>query len=393
MYSDSKDIWDLTVDEVEYVYKELHMNNYVYAAVMSFYRSKPPLNKIIDIKEQSIPRCLHEPVRKLIRLSPYLGREDTKNVRTHYTYNAFELFQQLRHIKMQEVEQVIECLAALAYIPIIAEKNDGLSVWLNPVIRKATPFISRRFEVLLEDFNIDDFVKLPVVEKGGIVEEELSPTDTLFEFTPRVTSCIITMIENGIDLKLAEKAYRNAERHMIEYEQKHNLGHQAHFNWNIKMPSQTRYRNSFYLYGGTLLEKMGNTEEAFAWYCRDLLYVDIFNSFGFYLTSLKTSERLLCAYRIMGNNYDRILFKDLIKQCIKKSFINASEYADVVLDYIRSNPDTDLSQQRFILKNNKYMLYGGEPSREIFLIALLYNNIILNVDYQDIDYNKYLEFD
>jgi len=111
------------------------------------------------------------------------------------------------------------------------------------------------------------------------------------------------------------------------------------------------------------------------------------------LTALKTCERLICAYRILGNNYDNTLFKDLIKHCLKKSFTNAAEYADVVLDYIRSTPNIDLSKERFILKNNKYMLYGGEPSREIFLISLLYNNIILNVDYENIDYKKYLEFD
>lgn len=393
MYLQNKDIWDLSLDEVKFVYNNLHMNNYVYSAVMLFHKSKPPLNRIIDIKKESIPQCLHEPMKKLVRLSPYLNNEDPKNVRIHYTYYAFELFQQLRFIKLHELEQVIECLAALAYIPIIAEKNDGLSIWLKPVIRKMTPFVSSRFENLLGDFDIDEFVKLPLFETDKIKNEELTPAVTLYEFTPRVVSCIITMIENDIDRMLAEKAFLNAEKHMIEYEQKHNIGNQLHFHWNLKMASQTRYRNTLYLYGGNLFERMGKSEQAFSWYCRDLLYVDIFDSFGFYLTSLKTCERLLSAYRVISKNCDKALFKSLINHCLKKSFINAAEYSDVVLDYIRSNPNLDLSKQRFNLKNNKYMLYGGEPSREIFLISVLYNNIMLNVNYEDIDYEKYLEFD
>jgi len=40
-----KKVWDLSLDEIEYVYQYRHMNNYVYAALKTYYTSSPPLNR------------------------------------------------------------------------------------------------------------------------------------------------------------------------------------------------------------------------------------------------------------------------------------------------------------------------------------------------------------
>ena len=53
--------------------------------------------------------------------------------------------------------------------------------------------------------------------------------------------------------------------------------------------------------------------------------------------------------------------------------------------------DTDLSQERFSLKDGKYFLYAGEAVREIFLISLLYMNLVESTAYSNIDYDSYLE--
>ena len=79
-----KKIWDLSIDEVEYVYNKLHMNNYVYAALKTYHESNPPLNKIIKLKKNMIPECLHEYAEKLIELSPYLGNDNSKIIRINY---------------------------------------------------------------------------------------------------------------------------------------------------------------------------------------------------------------------------------------------------------------------------------------------------------------------
>ena len=61
-----KKVWDLTLDEIEYVYNNLHMNNYVYAALNTFHKSNIPLNKLVKLRTKKIPSCLIEYAQKLI---------------------------------------------------------------------------------------------------------------------------------------------------------------------------------------------------------------------------------------------------------------------------------------------------------------------------------------
>lgn len=387
-----KHVWDLNLNEIEYIYQKLHMNNYVYAALMTYHKSNPPLNKQIKLNKRSAPACLFENAQKMAELSPYLGNDDPQLVRIHYTYYAYELFSRFKHLKIQDIGQTIALMSALSYVPIIAEKNDNLLIWWNMVIRKKTQFIKDRYDSIKDKIDIDEFVKLPYFENEKNQEEDLSPIDTLFEFIPRAVSSVIIMLENGLDLEQAATAFVNIEKNMIEYEQKHRVGNLKEFPKNVKHHGQTRYRNTLYLYGGTVFERMGRYEEAFSWYTKDLYFVDIYDTFGFYLTALKTCERLLCAYRVAAEKKETTLFKSLIDHCFKKAFLNASDYAAVVLDYVRSTPGLDLSLERFDLGNNKYMLYAGEPSREIFLISLLYNKIINNEEYGEIGYSTYFDF-
>jgi hypothetical protein len=50
-----------------------------------------PLNPRLSVRPESVPACLQEPANRLLEISPYLGNDDPKNVRVHYTYRAFEL--------------------------------------------------------------------------------------------------------------------------------------------------------------------------------------------------------------------------------------------------------------------------------------------------------------
>ena len=50
----NKNVWELNLDEIEFLYKYRHMNNYVYAALMTYHKSKFPLNIIMPIKAQDI---------------------------------------------------------------------------------------------------------------------------------------------------------------------------------------------------------------------------------------------------------------------------------------------------------------------------------------------------
>lgn len=386
----NKTVWNLTVDEIEYIYTKLHMNNYVYAGLMTYHKSNPPLNKIVTLKKETVPECLHESTEKMIGLSAHLGNDDPTTVRVHYTYYAYCVYSALQHLSIMQIDRAVEFLSTLAYIPIIAEKNDSLLLWKNDVIRRKTAFIENRFNQITKKMVIDAFVNQPFFENDKNDDPPLKPIDKLFDFTPRIVSPVLTMIENGVSRQRALKAFQIAESKMVAFERKHGLGNNGSFPKNVKYVSQARYRNTLYLYGGNLLERMGRYDEAFDWYTKDLYYVDLYDTFGFYLTSLKTCERLLCALRVASSRKEVGLLRDLIKNCIKKAFQNAADYAKVVLDYVHSTPNIDLTLERFNLKNKKYMLYGGEPSREVFLSCLLYNKIMHKVDYKNIPYDKYL---
>ena len=70
---------------------------------------------------------------------------------------------------------------------------------------------------------------------------------------------------------------------------------------------------------------------------------------------------------------------------------NAANYAHTIIEFIQSHPGVDLSLGR-IPDNGRYKLYAGEASRELFLLSLLYNNIINSVEYEDINYNKFFNY-
>lgn len=394
-----KNLWDLSVEEIEYVYSNLHMNNYVYAGLMTYHQSRMPLNRVVRLRKEKIPECLHEEAQRLIELSPYLGNGDSRTVRINYTYYAFQLFSRLKHIKIEEIEDTLEFLASLAYIPIVAEKNDNLLLWLSSVVRRKNKEVIRAFNSIKEDMDLADFIKIPLWNNDkGIEDDEIEKTPSLllYYFMPRAVQSVLIMLENNVDRELAASAFRNIEKNMLRYERENDLGDRRKYRHlgNVKYPSNIRYRNTLYLYGGNLFERMGRMDEAFSWYAKDIYIMNLPNNFWFYLTSLKTCERLLCAYRVHRADKEAVLFKDLINHCMLKALNSSSSHAVKVLRYIASNPKADLSAIRFYVNEEKThdILYAGEASREIFISALLYNRIINNVDYHNIDYDKFFSF-
>lgn len=123
-----KKVWDLTLEEIEHLYNNVHLNNYIYAALQCFHKSRTPINKLITIKKEKIPPALLGSLPNLIKLSPYLGNDDSRIIRINYTYYAFNLFKAFSRMRKNNTRRLIELLTALAYIPIIAEKNDDFAI-------------------------------------------------------------------------------------------------------------------------------------------------------------------------------------------------------------------------------------------------------------------------
>ena len=384
-------IWDIGFDEAEQIYRQLHMNNYVYSALSVFHRSQMPLNRFLSPRQQKIPACLLQPTEKLLDLSPHLGNDDPKQVRIHYIILSYHLFRELRHISFEQIDIVAGLLGALAYIPTVADKNDNHLLWKRPVIREKTERLIRLFNAINEKTGVEDFVEMALYEDEKI-NENTTPYFFASRFVTRAVGCIIGMIENNIEKPKAAKAFELVDRHLNDYEQKCGLTFDAHPNHgDMRFNSQLRYRNTLYLYGGNLFEKMGDGEKAFSWYVKNIYFIDLPKKFEFYLTGFKTTERLLCALRVSPQHKENILLRDLIKTCLLKSFHDCSAYSRVVLDFIETNNNLDLSEERFFLKNKKFMLFGGESSREPYLISLLYNKIMNEIEYENPGYEGFFK--
>ena len=118
MNLEKKMVWDLSLDEIEYIYRNLHMNHYVYAALKTYYTSSPPLNRSVCLRSNTIPSYLRASIEKLLELSPRIGKHDPSFVRADITYCTYLLYSVLCQIQLEYVSGVALLLAACAYLAI-----------------------------------------------------------------------------------------------------------------------------------------------------------------------------------------------------------------------------------------------------------------------------------
>jgi hypothetical protein len=206
----------------------------------------------------------------------------------------------------------------------------------------------------------------------------------LFAVTIELVTALIVTIENGVFPDIARTAFRHLEQAMLDYEQRTGLGNRPGLMLNVEDPGQIRYRNTLYLYGGNLLERMGRLAEAREWYLKDIDAPELHLRLGFYLTALKTCERLLCAYRVspVAAQWD---LRGAVHRVLVKSLEQAQRYAQDVLDLAARHPHLDWSQPKFRL-GSQTVLFCGEACREPLLAALLYQNIVRGIPFAETDY-------
>ena len=122
--------------ENNYVYIYIYVNNYIYVALKTYHTSTLPIGCPVSVKESTIPSCLVTPVQEIISLGEQIGVLDAEKVRTRYTALTYTLLRELHQIKIHEVNQTMTLLSAMAFIPIVTEKNDGISLWPCPIVRE-----------------------------------------------------------------------------------------------------------------------------------------------------------------------------------------------------------------------------------------------------------------
>jgi hypothetical protein len=395
MNLEGKKVWDLSSEEIDYVYRERHMNNYVYAALRTFHDSPMPLNRKLSVRPESVPACLREPADRLLEISPYLGNDDPKNIRVHYTYRAFELFKALGEVKPEELEATLGLLASLAYIPIVAEKNDSFPLWWHPVVRKRDAHIETLFADVLAGRKIETYIEDCLwAEEPSDMKARLrtDPAYVALVFPPRVAQSIIVMNENGLDPVEISRAWRNLEAEMVRFEAEHGL-RGGQFLGNMRAKGQIRYRNTVYLYAGDHFRRQADPE-ALSWYMRDILTPDLPKLFGFYLTDMKTMERILCARTLPEGERAREQLDPLVATGLLQVFRNAARYAEDTFRFFAKHPDADPSAGRLQdPESGGYRLYGGEGSREPFFTALLYHHLVRRRRFADLDYAGFFNGD
>ncbi|MHC4757137.1 MAG: class I SAM-dependent methyltransferase [Planctomycetota bacterium] len=384
-----KKVWDLSLNEIEYVYRKRHMNHHVYAALKTYHTSSLPLNQPVCLRPNTIPRYLSAPIEKLLELSPRIGKYDPTSVRADITYYTYLLYSVLNQVQLEDVPVVAQLLAACAYLAICSEKNDNLPLWNKLVIRQKNEHIGALIEKLLDPaVNLEKICAMPLFGKGA---EETTHGDmsNLFRFVPKVIFSTVVLMENGDDPQIIKQALLHAEQAIRTYEQDNGCSDTSS-PIGTRYAGQLRYRNTIYLYGGMFFEKLGWHDLALDWYLKDINIPELPKFFGFYLTDMKTTERLISAYPLTTDKEARNNLKQLIHKCLAQIFQNAAKYSLYIIDYLKSNPSCD-KQALFLIDGKKRKLYAGEASREVYLTSLLYNKFILGIDYKDVNYTRFFK--
>ena len=392
----NKYVWDLSREEIEYVYRHRHMNNYVYAALQNYYTSSPPLNRPVSLRSGSIPSYLHASVTKLLKVSPLIGKYNPSIVRTAVTYYTYLLYTDLARVAREEIPVLAPFLGACAYLSIHSEKNDNLRLWNKPVVRSMSeesrvimgqllaPPIDIEQICMLARLDIGEGKGRGKRERGGVGCRD---PGNLFTFMPLVMISIITHMENGEEPQRIEQALLNTEQAMCEYE----TGCTEPLPPLYAERNRLRYHNTLYLYGGMFFQRRGQHKAAVDWYLKHIEVPGLPELFGNFLTDLKTTERLICAYPLVDDTERQRSLKDLIHRCLVRVCQNAAKHAKRVEDYYRMFPLSDMRSQAFEATGTR-ILYSGEASRELYLCALVYNKCVLGVDYGDINYATFFQY-
>jgi len=383
-------VWELNPDQLEQVYGRCHMNNYVHAALITVNTGKWPRHRTLKVVPGKFSTEMEEAVNSLLRFASQLtAPRDPRAMRIKLALALYRFYRTLpdEADALASLSDLMQLMAGLAFLPLVAEKNDRFPLWWHPPVRPLKEIRRRELAVILKGFRHEDLIDFYGEKISQYCKEPDRPISLLFSLTIRLVSTIIIMMENGVFPEIALTAFRKVEEAMLDIEYRHQLGNRPGMALNIEGINQIRYRNTLYLYGGNLLERMGRIEEAREWYLKDIDNPDLPGHLDFYLTALKTCERLLCAYRTLGGAEDGKLLA-LLNRSLARSLEKTRDYGRKVLDIVEHRPELDLSLPKIQL-GAKQILFSGEANREPLLAALLYQRMVKGIPYSETDYSLF----
>lgn len=385
-----KKVWDLSLDEIEFIYRHRHMNHYVYAALKTYYTSSPPVNKPVSLRQNMVPPYLCPIIEKLLEFSPLVGKDDASYVRAGITFYTHKFQAALDQVQLEDVPIILQLLAVYAYFSIASTKNEKILLWKESVVRQKNESITKIMEKLLQPtFNIE---KASMQFLSGW-KDRMDDAWNLYNLIPKVMCSIIVCMENGDDPQLIKQALLNIEQAMYIYELNHGL-------INPRSPvrvrdfKQTKYRNTLYLYGGMFFEKQGWHNSAVDWYLKDINHPTIPSYLCWrHLMAFKTIERLMSAYPLITDTQSKEDLGGLIHRSFVEAFRLAACYSQEILEYLEPYSSLEIRNLWLSLRGEKrHFLNAGEHIREVFYLSLLYNKFVLGTDYRDIEYARFFKY-
>jgi len=373
MNLENKLIWDLTMEEIRFLYSIRHLNEYVYYGAQLVHQGSPDPVPAPDALH--LPAYLAGPAKKILSLLPFIGKEDPSLTRINFIYYSYFFFEAFQHLQPEDLDELIRLLSSVAWMAVSVERNDGIQLWPYPVIRDLSPEFSRKYELLVSSGNVDDFLRR-LDEKSYLLQKS-DPAKLLLDYIQNAVFTIITHIENNkLPPEEISRVLEHVERNMIRFEKQHSLRNKTGPAGKARFSTQIRYRGTLYLYGGRHFERTGDLSKAYDWYTREICYKNFPQDFVYYLTDFKQVERLLCAYRVLRDEKKRPFLKNLIRDCFFSGYKQTARYATKILDYLAANPGADLSVKDFTTVKGERLQYSGESVREVYLISLLYKRLV-----------------
>jgi len=374
---DVRSVWDLTLEEIEELHSRRHMNNYVHAGLLVPLLSVWP-QELRRVRPGLYPPSVEQAVNGVLAAVPDLiRRHDTSGTRIRVTRSLFELYRSLPELHPDQMSELMRLFAGLAFVVLKAERDDNMPLWMLSPIRK--PFLQheRTFTLLLQPFALEEL--LPIwqeeVDRNKIKAENWAMI--VFPLVMRSVQAILVMAENGLEHETVAKALVNLEQAMLDCERRRNLA------------GQIRYRNTLYLYGGNMFQRMGRFEQARAWYLKDIDDPNLpsrFHGSG-YLVPLKTCERLISAHEIT-DSAERSELLLLIHAMLSNTLAMVRSFAQGILSEIDRHPEANL-RPAWVKLGDRQWLFGGEGCRELLLVALLYQKMVRAIPYADTDYSLF----
>ncbi|MCA9664114.1 MAG: hypothetical protein KC503_00955 [Myxococcales bacterium] len=380
---DIADVWDLTPHELDRLAAERHINAYVDAGLRVIGARGYPRSRGAAVRlaaPSGFGETFDRAVDALLALEPSPSGVDL-------TQRVFDVYAALPALSAGDIPALTRLLAALAYIPLRAEREGGPALWWHPPVRPLSSEHRTVLQLVERRFCLDDVWSRFERQLLGRGARRDDPVSLLFAAVILLVAALIVALENGIEHERVLAGFLNVEAAMRDYEARHSLGSAPGLELDVADPGQLRYRNTLYLYGGNLLERMGRLEQARRFYLRDIEHHEqLPRLLGFYMTALKTCERLMSAYHVDERHpRAKATLLALTRSALAKSYDQARKYAVELGEVRRAHPQLDWSQPKLDVGGKTY-LCAGEACREPLLAALLYRQMVEGVPYAETDY-------